>query len=139
LRVLLDTNVVLDVLAARQPWVADSSAVLSLAEAGKAEGYVAVHTVTTLHYLLCKHLDRSRAAAAILDLLRFVTVATASHASVLEALSLGWSDFEDALQGVSALAVGADYIVTRDPEDFGDIGIPPVAPGEFLALVGAAG
>ncbi len=56
---------------------------------------------------------------------------------VLEALSLGWNDFEDALQGVSALAVGADYLVTRNPDDFEAIGIPVIAPGELLALLKA--
>ena len=52
MKVLLDTNVVLDVLANREPFVADSAAVLSLVEDRKAEGFVAAHSVTTLYYLL---------------------------------------------------------------------------------------
>lgn len=139
MKLFFDTNVILDVLAARDPWAADSGAALSLAERGAAEGFIAVHAVATLHYLLGKHLDRGRASGALHDLLRLVTVAPASHSSVLEALSLGWTDFEDALQAVGAREVGADYLVTRNASDYGELQIPVVAPGELLALVGAKG
>src|SRR5690606_23038459 len=69
MRLFLDINVILDVLADREPWVEDSAAVLSLLDDGDIEGLVAAHSVTTLCYLTSKHLGHKRAVAALIDLL----------------------------------------------------------------------
>ncbi len=135
MRLLLDTNVVLDVLAARQEWLEESAAVLGLVEAGEAEGRVAAHTVTTLEYLLKRHLSAARASAVLVDLLEVVRAVSVDHERLLEALSLGWPDFEDAVQAVCAVAAGADYIVTRNPTDFKAVTIPAVTPAELLAVL----
>jgi predicted nucleic acid-binding protein len=134
LRILLDTNVVLDVLAERQPWVDDSAAVLSLCESGRLEGFVAAHGVTTLHYLLVKYRGQARAAAAMVDLVGVLRVAAVDHETVLQALALGRRDFEDAVQAVAALRAGVTHLVTRNPGDFGSLGLRVLTPGELLAL-----
>jgi predicted nucleic acid-binding protein len=138
-KLFLDTDVVLDVLARREPWVHESAALLSLIEAGGADGFVAPHGVATIHYLLTKWQDRSRASQALADLTRIVRVAPLDHDAVLQALALGWSDFEDALQAVCARNAGADHFVTRDPKDFSESAIPPLPPSEALALIRAQG
>ncbi|MBI2073462.1 MAG: PIN domain-containing protein [Gemmatimonadetes bacterium] len=135
MKLLLDINVIVDVLARRKPWVDDAAAVLSLLDDARAEGFVAVHTITTIEYLLTKDLNRKRAAAALVDLLRLVRVVPVDHDMILKALSLGWKDFEDAVQAVCALEIGADYVVSRDPEDFSSFSIPVVTPSELLTLV----
>lgn len=135
MRLFLDLNVVLDVLAKRDPWAKDSSAVLSFIAARKARGYLAAHSVTTLQYLLRKHLGAERAAGALIDLLGVLRAAAVDHDAHLEALSLGWADFEDAVQAICALRLSADYIVTRDPKPFGAFPIPAVSPSEILAIV----
>lgn len=139
MKLFLDTNVLLDVLAARKPWVEEAAAVLSLLEAGHARGFVAAHTITTLHYLLSKHLGRGRAASALVDLLDLVEVATVDNEAIRKALALGWRDFEDAVQGVCALRVEADYFVTRNPQDFAALSIPIVLPAEVLVYIRGAG
>ena len=136
MKLLLDINVIVDVLARRRPWVEDSGAVLSLLDEDRT-GFVAVHTITTIHYLLSRHLDRRKARAALVDLLVLVEVVPVSHAMILRALSLGWSDFEDAVQAVCALEVEADYLVSRDPDDFKSLSIPVVTPSELLNVIGA--
>lgn len=135
MRLLLDTNVILDVLGKRKPWVNESAAVLSLIETGNAEGFVAAHTITTIHYLLAKHLGREKAAAALLDVLNLLRVVPVDHETILKALSLGWTDFEDAVQAVCALQIAADHLVTRDPKPFQVISLSSVTPGELLALL----
>jgi len=55
-KLFIDTNVVLDVLAQREPWFDDSARLLAHIEQGSASGHIAAHTLTTLHYLLAKHL-----------------------------------------------------------------------------------
>lgn len=135
MKLLLDIDVIVDVLARRHPWVEDSGAVLSLLDGDQAHGFVAVHTITTIHYLLTRHLDRTKARAALVDLLGLVEVVPVSHAMILRALSLGWSDFEDAVQAICALEVEADYVVSRDPDDFESLSIPVVTPTELLNLI----
>jgi predicted nucleic acid-binding protein len=137
-KIFVDVNVILDVLADREPWVDDSAAVLSLLELDGLDGVVAAHSITTLYYLTTKHLSRKKATASIVDLLKLVSVAPVTQDVLLKALSLGWSDFEDAVQGVCALDAGADYIITRDAGVFDSLSIPALTPAEFLALIGSA-
>jgi predicted nucleic acid-binding protein len=132
MKLFLDTNVLLDVLAQRKPWMQDSAALLSLVDMGQAQGFVAAHTITTLHYLLSKHLNREKASAALADLIDLVTIATVDASVIQRGLSLGWHDFEDAVQAVCAFEVEADYFVTRNLQDFSALSIPVVNPSQML-------
>lgn len=137
MRIFLDVNVILDVLAEREPWVEASASVLALCEIDEIEGVVAAHSITTLYYLTTKHLTRKRATAAMVDLLKLVSVAEVNQDVILKAISLGWADLEDAVQGVCALESGSDFIITRDAGAFDSLSIPAVTPSEFLALLGS--
>ncbi len=139
MRLFLDTNIVLDVLARREPWLPDSAAVLSLLEADGFEGVVAAHSITTLHYLCMKELGRERTTLALLDLLKLVSVAPLDQDMILKAIALGWRDFEDAIQMLSAHEIGADYLVTRDRSDFNASPIPVVTPSELLSILRSEG
>lgn len=134
MRLFFDTNVLLDVLANREPWADTSAEALSLVAEGKADGYVAAHTVTTLDYLLRKHLGAERAAAALVDLLGLVRVVAVDHDVLLRAYALGWNDFEDAVQAICALGIEADCIVTRDPKPFFALSVAAATPTELLAF-----
>ena len=134
MRVFLDANVVLDVLANREPFVADFAAVLSLVESGHIDGYIAAHTVTTLHYLLRRDLGAERAREVLSDLLRVLKIVGVDQDRIHQALALNWDDFEDAVQASCAVKVDADYLLTRDKRGFGGIHVPVLSPAEFLAL-----
>lgn len=138
MRIFLDVNVILDVLAAREPWVEASASVLALCEIDEINGIVAAHSITTLYYLTTKHLTRRKATAAMVDLLKLVSVAAVDQEVILKAIALGWADLEDAVQGVCALESGADFIITRDAGVFDSLSIPAVSPSEFLALLDSA-
>ncbi|MBI4538880.1 MAG: PIN domain-containing protein [Gemmatimonadetes bacterium] len=122
-------------LGRREPWVRDSAAVLSLIEASDAEGFVAAHTLTTLDCLLAKYLSPKKAASTLVSLLNLVRATSVDHETLLKAFSLGWTDFEDAVQAVCALQIGADFLVTRDAKAFSGLWIPVVSPSELLSIL----
>ncbi|MBI3775313.1 MAG: PIN domain-containing protein [Gammaproteobacteria bacterium] len=132
MKLLLDANVVLDVLAMREPHWKASAGVLARVESGKAKGLIAAHSVTTIYYLLSKHLNRKKARAAIVQLLNVLDVAAVDHHVVSDALSLGWEDFEDAVQAAAALHAKATHLISRNPKDFATLTIPVLTPDEFL-------
>jgi predicted nucleic acid-binding protein len=133
--VLLDINVVLDVLADREPFARDAGAVLALVEAGEIRGIVAAHTITTLHFLLSKRMGKRKAQRVLTDLMRILQVAAVDEDRLRHALGLGWKDFEDAVQAACAEKAEASYLVTRDKSDFKRSAVAPVTPAELLALI----
>jgi len=135
MKLLLDINVLLDVLLQREPWAESAASLLTRIERGEAGGFVAGHTLTTIHYVLSRTRDRQLAAAAVTDLLRFLEVVPIEKVDFSQALVLPMDDFEDAVQAAAALKIGADYIVTRDEKGFGGLTIPSVNSGEILSLL----
>jgi predicted nucleic acid-binding protein len=134
-KLLLDINIILDVVLARAPWVGEAAPLLSAVEEGRAEGYVAGHTITTIHYIVAKERGRQTAATAVTDLLRIVHVVPLGDADFQQALVLGLSDFEDAVQVAAALKIGADFLVTRNEQDFRGVAVPVRTAGEVLAVI----
>jgi hypothetical protein len=132
LRVLLDLNIVMDVLARRQLFYENSAKVWAAAESGWVEGYIAAHSLTNIYYLLNRHCARKEAALAVADLMRVFSVATVGRDVLYQALTLGWKDFENAVQVVAAAQAGATFIVTRSPADYPNSPVPLISPGELL-------
>jgi len=129
MKVLLDTDVLLDVALARAPHVAASAEVLRWAEeAGGAA--VAWHSLSNCAYLL-NHSGRP----FLESLLRIVAVATVGTAEARRALALPMRDLEDAFQSASALAWGADFIITRNLPDYRHSPVPALSPAAFLKKV----
>ncbi len=135
IRVLLDVNVVLDVLASREPFADDAEAVLRHVEARSIEGLVAAHTNTTLHFLLAQSIGKTRAGRVLTDLLHLVRVVPVDEDRIRHALALNWTDFEDAVQAACAEKAEADYLVTRDKKGFRRSPVKTVTPAELLALI----
>ncbi len=133
-RILVDANLVLDVLAKREPHYAVSAAVWALAEQGRVKGLLAAHTITTLHYLLAKHLGQQQANLNLTKLLKVFDVAAVDRDVILQAMSLGWKDFEDAVQMAAAFNTQAQYLITRNPKVFEDKLVRVLQPGDLLAL-----
>ncbi len=123
-RVLVDLNLVLDVLLDRAPHAEAASALWALVESRKAEGRLAAHSVTTLHYLVSRARDRAFADRCVADVLSVLAVAAVDDGVVREALALGWSDFEDAVCVRAAVACGCHMVATRDPRGFRGAPLP---------------
>jgi predicted nucleic acid-binding protein len=140
LKLLVDINVVLDVILEREEFLQDSGELLTAIDedvAGlSASGFIAGHTVTTIHYITTKQKSRREADAAVSDLLRIVRVVPVELIDFAQALALDLRDFEDAVQAAAALKVGADYLVTRNPRDFAGVpGLEVRTPAQVLALL----
>jgi predicted nucleic acid-binding protein len=117
-RILFDTNVVLDVLLDRQPYVEASAAAWAAVETGIVEGLLAAHAVTTVHFLVRREKGNIKAKRIISAILSVFGVATVDSAVIQEALQLPFSDFEDAVTAAAARVAGCECIVTRDPKGF---------------------
>lgn len=134
-KILIDTNVLLDVVLERKPWVDDATALLDGVAKGRAEGYVAGHAITTVHYIVERERNRAIAATAVSDLLQLLTVVALSSADFQRALGLGLKDYEDGIQAAACLQIGADYLVTRNEKDFRGAPVTARTAGEVLALI----
>jgi len=136
-KVLFDTNVVLDQLLEREPHVDSAEQLLSLVDAGRLEGLICSTTATTIHYLASKAVGAQAAMEFIRKLLSFLDVACVDREVLRSALDLGFADFEDAVIHEAARLAGAAAIVTRNGRDFARSELPVFSPAELLAAVQA--
>jgi predicted nucleic acid-binding protein len=135
-RILFDVNVVLDVLLDRKPHAAGSAAAWAAVETGRAEGLLAAHTVTTIHYLVRKETGTAKARRIVSAILRVFGIAEVNGAVLEEALQSSCSDFEDAVTAAAARMTSCDYIMTRDPRGFRGSPVRPLTPEAAIPLLG---
>jgi predicted nucleic acid-binding protein len=136
LRLLVDTNVVLDVLLERSPFEADSAKIMAAVETGVVEGFLCATTITTIHYLTAKAVGRKKAEKHIGALLRIFRIAPVTDVVLLSAIGSKANDFEDAVLLESSRAVSVDGIVTRSPSDFPkSSGISIHKPSDILEIL----
>lgn len=134
--VLFDTNIILDILEKRLPFYDSSKSVLESCASGNVTGYIALHSISNTFYILRKRYstaDRKKLLLGILDLLQ---VTGADHESVRNALQReDFFDFEDCLQDECAKQIHANYIVTRNTDDFSMSDIPAIIPDDMLKIL----
>ncbi len=129
---LIDNNVLLDLGLNRKPDSLITEELLNRIGQSATTAFVSWHSVATCHYIMERDIDRATARAFVEQLTALLTVAPVGHQSLLYALTLPMSDFEDAMQVAAARAAGAQHIVTRDIGDFGNSPIRAVTPEEAL-------
>lgn len=134
MRVLLDTNIFLDILLNRTTFLPDSENVIRSCEARGDEVFVAWHGLATIYYLLKRGRTEAKAMLELDKLLSWARVAACSDADARRARHLGFGDYEDALQAVSAEACGAIWLVTRNISDFSKSRVPAITPPGFLQI-----
>ena len=135
MRVLIDTNVILDVLCKRQDFFEDSAKVMKLCEVGKLKGVISALTVPNIVYIMRKELDAGKTREVVEKLQLIFAVADLRADDIKKALSLDFGDFEDALQSACAARIKADYIVTRNVRDFQGSKIAAIKPSELLERI----
>ena len=129
---LVDTNVVLDLLAKRQPFYDHAAQIFSLADKGKINLAVGSLTFANTNYVLGK-LKSPKEAREILRRFRILVKILPLNDKVVDlALNSKFSDFEDGLQYYSAQENEQDVIITRDLSDFRESKIPVLTPEEYL-------
>jgi predicted nucleic acid-binding protein len=135
IRVLLDTNVVLDALLSRAPWNADAEAFFEANHRGQLEAHLTATALTDVFYVARRLTDRARAWRAVGTCLDQFFVLPVGVRELRAAASGSGDDFEDNLQIACAILAGLDAIVTRDPKGFAGSPVPVVTPAELLAQI----
>lgn len=135
MRLMIDTNIFLDVLAEREPFFKDSKAVLDLCENKKVQGFLSASSATDIFYLIRRQLHSVDLAYKVLgSILDIAKVLTVTNEDVLNAYLQRASDFEDCLLATCAKANQCDAIVTRNKKDFLSFGITLLSPEELLNI-----
>ena len=137
-RVLLDSDVILDLILAREPHFQDALDIFREIATERFEPYASAIAVLNVHYFAEKEKDRKFALIEIEKLLSLVRVCTIDEAMLKKALVSPISDYEDAVQCAAAVAAGLDGIVTRNTKDYALSSIPVYSPVEFLQMLNTA-
>ena len=133
MNVLIDTNVVLDVLGKREPFVQHSVEILMLAAQQKLSASITAYTITDIYYLTKKYIsDREDIKRTILGLIEVLDVVDVTRSDCIKAFELSMTDYEDALLAQCAKRTKATYIITRDTKDFTSSPVEAITPKVFL-------
>lgn len=135
MRILFDTNVILDLLLSREPFRDVAVQLVKEVELGRVDGVVSAHTITTIDDLTARHYDRDTAKNAIQHLLSLFQVAEVNRDILQMALTLPFSDFEDSVLYQAGIHVGVEGIVTRNGRDFSGGDLPIYTPQELFSLL----
>lgn len=135
MKVLVDTNIWLDVLQDRAPHYEDSARALTVLEAPEHTAFLGATTVTTIFYLVAKTSNADNAHAHVRRLLERYQVAPLDAAVLQAALDVKFDDYEDAVLEQAAIGVGADAIVTRNARDFAASRLAVYTPAELVAAL----
>ncbi len=135
MRVLFDTNVILDVLLDRQPFNDSASPLFAKVEQGDLTGVLGATTLTTIHYLTAKALGKPVARITVRKLIGLFQIAAVDRGILARAEGSSIEDFEDAVLHEAGLAAEVDAVVTRDPKDFRSSRIPVFSPQQLHATL----
>jgi predicted nucleic acid-binding protein len=118
-RLFLDTNILIDILAKREPHHQAAIKLMILADQGEANLYCSAMSIATCDYILRKQLTAAISKKAIRGLLRYITVIPTTHDAVVKATKSPFADLEDAIQHFTAVEFGEiDAIITRNLRDY---------------------
>ncbi len=136
MKVLVDTNVLIDALAGREPYFEYADAILRMSAENKIEGYMAAHSIPNMFYILRKDLSVDERKEVLLNLCDILSVEGIDSEKIMASLkNRSFTDFEDCLQEQCAVAIQADYIITRNIKDFANAKVKAVEPEMFINMM----
>lgn len=135
MRVLIDTNIILDVLNNRGEYLASSFAIWKLCKEERIHGYISALSVPNIIYIMRKELDPERTEELICKMSTIFEILDLKNSDLIHAAKMKLKDFEDAVQMITAQRIRADYIVTRNIRDFTESKTPAVKPEELLEML----
>ena len=134
MRVLFDTNVLMDVLLERQPFVHESAKVMDQVVGGAVTGLIGATTVTTIFYLASREIGAKEAMRHIQKLMTIYEVASVTCSVLDAAITSNSLDFEDAVLAEAAHQAGAQAIIARNLKDFAQSPVRAYTPRQWLAM-----
>ncbi len=135
MKVLFDTNIILDVLLNRKKFVELSSNLVGMVENKNIEGYLCATTITTLDYLISKAVNRKQANIEIKKLLTIFNIADVNSTVLELSVNSAFTDFEDAVQYYSGECCKVDGLATRNAKDYKNTNLPIYTPDELLGIL----
>lgn len=132
MNILFDTNVILDVLLERGDFLQESVALVNHVESVEINGFLSASSIATIYYIAQKTFSRKKAVKEIELLTEIFGIAPVNKTVIVDALKLGFKDFEDAIIHESAKCINADAIVTRNVKDFKKATINVYSPAQLL-------
>ncbi len=132
INILLDTNIILDLLAAREPFYAEAAELFSLADKKSIKLSVSALSFANIHYILSKFINDQEARKILRNFKVIVSVLPLDEKIVDLALNSDFKDFEDSIQYFTAIENAQKLIVTRNKSDFKHSKIPIMKAGEFI-------
>ena len=131
--VLVDTNIIIDALANREPYADNAKKILEKCAAREATGILAAHSIPNMFYIFRKNFSQDERRFLLKNLCNIFKISDLNAKKILAALeNEKFVDFEDCLQEECAVESMADYIVTRNPADFANSRVKVILPEEFL-------
>lgn len=138
--VFLDTNVLIDFLAARAPFSIEAARLFDLALRKKISIYVAAVSFNNIYYILRQSHTHVQSIKILEELQEWTVVVDVSNDIIRKSIKSEFKDFEDAIQYHSARSIGKiECIVTRNTKDFKKSSLPVLTPKEALAMVESTG
>ena len=132
MKILIDTNVILDVLCGRPEFVDDSLKVFKYCEANQITGCISALSIPNIVYIMRKELDNEKIKDIRNTFTSLFTIVDLRESDLIKGADLDFSDYEDALQSICASRVKANYIVTRNIKDFKNSSVPAIKPSELF-------
>lgn len=132
MKVLIDTNIILDVLCKRQDFYEDSAKIFKLCEVKKISGVISALSIPNIMYILRKELDADKTREILDSLMLIFSVADLKADDLKKAADMRFKDYEDAIQSACATRIKANYIVTRNIKDFSESKVTAIKPAELL-------
>ena len=132
MKVLIDTNIILDVLCKRPAFYEDSAKIFKLCEVKKISGVISALSIPNIMYILRKELDADKTREILDSLMLIFSVADLKAGDLKKAADMRFKDYEDAIQSACATRIKANYIVTRNIKDFSESKVTAIKPAELL-------
>lgn len=132
MKVLIDTNVILDVLSKRKEFFEDSSKIFKLCEVKKIEGFISALSIPNIVYIMRKELNIDKIKDVIEKLMLVFGITELRGEDLKRASQIDFADYEDAVQSCQASRIKADYIVTRNIKDYKTSKVMAIKPSELL-------
>ena len=135
-RIFLDTNILVDLICCRKPFIQEAEQIFVLADMKKISiGISALSYINTVYIARKYNFSVPEVIESLKKIASFVSITDLSESVIKQAMDCGWKDFEDAAQYHSSLSFSPDYIITRNPKDFAKSTVPVYAPAEFLQIL----
>lgn len=137
MKILFDTNIILDMLLNRSPHASNAIALFCMVEQNVIQGFLCATTITTIDYLCTKAIGKDLARSAINQLLELFLIAEVNQMVLKNAVNSNFSDFEDAVIYQAGRYANVDGFVTRNTKDFKSADSPIYNPQELLHFINA--